>query len=185
MTNGEEVYDTQQHNSLAHGIIRFFFVSKGVKDIIKIIQYQYVNKFEDRPVFNMGFADFDADTGKVSDEEVSNNVDPYKVFHTVLSTVPKLFEADDHAVLFVQGSDSKPSFIEQCRKTCTRKCDESQCKKSHRRINIYRGYVDKNYEQLTKDYDFFGGEDINNQNLMEPYERYKKYNGVWVMKKKS
>jgi hypothetical protein len=183
MTSGAEIYQTQQENSLNVGVLRFFFISRGITNIIKVIQYQYVNDLETRPVFNLGFADYDLDTGTISDEEVSNNDDAYKVFNTVLSTVPRLFEFVPDAVLFVQGSDSKPEFMAQCRTTCSRKCGGMSCKKSHRRINIYRGFVDKNYESLAKEYSFLGGEDLGNQNLIEPYQKHKKYNAVWVMRK--
>jgi hypothetical protein len=47
------------------------------------------------------------DRGTVSDEEVSNNKDHYKVFHTVLNTVPRLFDAYGDIILIAQGSDSR------------------------------------------------------------------------------
>ena len=184
MNNFQNVYNTQEYR-LSNGTLRYYFVSKGKKDIIKAVQYQYVRHFDGHPLFNLGFGDFNPATGTVSDEEISNNDDPYKVFHTVLNTVPRLFDAyeNENVILMVQGSDSKPEFIDKCRTSCTRSCGEETCKSAHRRIGIYRRFVDKNFDLLSENYIFKGGEGIENQNLIEPYEKGKEYNAVLVMKK--
>lgn len=148
-----------------------------------MVQYQYVKDFDGRPLYNLGFGDYDMDTGTVSDEEVSNNKDHYKVFHTVLNTVPRLFDAYGNVVLMVQGSDSKQEYIEKCRTSCSKKCEDGICKNAHRRISIYRGFVDKYFEELSENYSFLGGEGIENENLIESYQRGKKYNAVFVVRK--
>jgi len=50
--------------------------------------------------------------------------------------------------------------------------------------NIYRSYVDKNYEELIADYQFLGG--ITNEEeqiIIQPYDRYKKYDSVFLFRK--
>jgi hypothetical protein len=163
--------------------LRYFFVSQGEREIIKAIEYSYVKVFNGRSLFNMGFGDYNFITGTVSDEEISNNRDHYKVFHTVLNTVPTLFDTYGDVMMMVQGSDSKPEFIAKCKVTCGKKCGEGSCKNANRRISIYRGYVDKNYDELSKDFDFLGGEGVEDHNIIEPYEKGKTYNAVFLIKK--
>ncbi len=117
MNSFQDVYSTREYH-IAQGTLRYYFVSKGKKDIVKAVQYQYVRHFDDRPLFNLGFGDYNPETGTVSDEEISNNDDQYKVFHTVLNTIPRLFDAYGDVILLVQGSDSKPEFIDKCRLGC-------------------------------------------------------------------
>jgi hypothetical protein len=97
----------------------------------------------------------------------------------VLNTIPKVFDIHENAMIMVTGSDIKPEFIEKCKVSCSRECGEKICKKAHRRINIYRGFVDKNFDQLNKDYIFYGGERIENQNIVELYSKGQKYNAVF------
>jgi hypothetical protein len=184
MNNFQDVYHTHEYQ-VASDLLQFYFVSKGDKDIVKVVQYQYVKDFDGRPLFNLGFGDYDMETGTVSDEEVSNNKDHYKVFHTVLNTVPRLFDAYRDIILMAQGSDSRKAYIDKCRASCSKKCDEGICKNAHRRINIYRGFVDKYFEELSANYCFLGGEGIENQKLIEPYQQWKKYKAVFVMRKNS
>lgn len=134
------------------------------------------------PLFNLGFGDYDFQGGTISDEDVSNNNDHYKVLHTVLNTIPELFNEYGNVILMVQGSDSKPEFIARCQSSCTRKCQGGVCKKAHRRINIYRRFVDKNFESFSENYVFYGGEGIDDYNVIEPYVKGKKYNIVFVRK---
>ena len=101
MNNFQNVYNTHEYR-VAKGLLQYYFVSKGDKDIVKVVQYQYVKDFDGRPLFNLGFGDYNMDTGVVSDE-----------------------------------------------------------------------------------YIFKGGEGIENQNLIESYQKGKKYNAVLVMRKNS
>ena len=101
----------------------------------------------------------------------------------MLNTIPKLFDAYGDVILLVTGSDSKPEFTDKCRINCSKKCGEGPCKNAHRRINIYRGFVDKHFDLLNETYTFQGGEGIDDQNFIEPYKRGKKYNAVLVMRK--
>jgi hypothetical protein len=86
-------------------------------------------------------------------------------------------------MLMVQGSDSKPEFIENCTVNCSRKCNDNDCKKSHRRIIVYRGFLDKNFEVLSEKYTFKGGQGFEDHNLIEGYGKHQKYNAVFVSKK--
>ena len=182
MNNFRNVYNTHELH-VANDLLQFYFVSKGDKDIVKLVQYRYIKNFDGRPLFNLGFGDYDMQSGAVSDEESSNNRDHYKVFHTVLNTVPRLFDAYGNIILMVQGSDSKQEYIDKCRATCSKRCDPGLCKNAHRRINIYRSFVDKYFDELSNTYIFMGSEAAENQNIIELYQKGKKYNAVLVMRK--
>jgi hypothetical protein len=65
----------------------------------------YVLDFRGRRVYNLGFGDYDLDTDSISDDLTTNNGDPYKVFHTVLHTIPQFFETYSDAMMMVLGSD--------------------------------------------------------------------------------
>ncbi len=54
------------------------------------------------------------------------------------------------------------------------------CKDAHRRIGIYRGFVDKYFEELGENYIFKGGEGVEPQDLIELYQKGKKYNAVLI-----
>jgi hypothetical protein len=84
--------------------------------------------------------------------------------------------------MFIQGSDSTPGFIAKCKLTCKKTC-VSFCRKSHRRINVYSGYVNKNYASLQNDFIFYGGiKNTDGEIIMEKYICYKKYDSVFVIK---
>jgi len=162
---------------------RFYFISKGKKDIYKAIQYEYLEELNNAPLFNLGFGDLDADAEDLLDQSVSGNDDHYKVFYTVLNTMPRLFLMHSDATILVQGSDSTPEFIAKCKANCTRGCDNEECKKAHRRIKIYRHFVDKNFDTLNSEYDFFGGVTLNKYQNAEPYQKGEKYISVLVKRK--
>jgi hypothetical protein len=88
MKDFQDVYETLDDNDYKEGVLRYFFVSQGERDIVKAIEYQYVKHFDGRPVINLAFGDYDLDTGTLSDEETSNNGDAYKVLGTVLNSRP-------------------------------------------------------------------------------------------------
>lgn len=182
MTGFQDIYDINEYQKGVDNL-RYYFVSKGEKDIIKIVQYQHVKQFGGFPLFNFGFGDYDLETGNLSDKEMSNNKDHYKVFHTVLETVPRFFDIYGDVMLMVQGSDSSSEFIEHCKANCSRKCNDNDCKKSHRRINVYRGFLDKNFDILSEKYIFKGGKGMEDHNLIEDYRKGEKYNAIFVSKK--
>ncbi len=67
--------------------------------------------------------------------------------------------------------------------TCVRRCGDN-CKKSHRRINIYSGYVNKNFDTLGKEFVFYGGlNDADNKIVTQEYVPGEKYDAVLVLRK--
>lgn len=52
MNNFKNVYETvEEINEIG---IQYYFLSQGDKDIIKLIQYMYIKKFNDRNLYNLG-----------------------------------------------------------------------------------------------------------------------------------
>ncbi|WP_343704333.1 hypothetical protein [Chitinophaga sp.] len=163
--------------------LMYLFVSNGTANIVKAIEYQYMQDIGFSPLFNLGFGDYDVKTDTISDQCVSNNGDHYTVFHTILSTIPRFFEMQPHALIVVQGSDSGQKFADCCKVTCLKGCKEV-CRKINRRINAYRWYVEKNFEQLNNAYTFYGGAMYENGNAtLEDYCKGKEYKAVFCMKK--
>ncbi|KQS33399.1 DUF6934 family protein [Dyadobacter sp. Leaf189] len=154
MANLSDAYKTQEIK-LPIGY-KLMFTSEGPDNIIKAVQYTYVRKFEGRNVYNLGFGDYDPQFDHIIDQAKSNNGDAYKVFRTVLSTIPPFFENFPEAIIMVQGSDSRTDFAEKCRETCIRRCTKV-CRKFNQRITLYRNYVEKNFQVLGLHYWFLGG----------------------------
>jgi hypothetical protein len=106
--------------------------------------------------------------------------------NTILSTIPNFFVNYLDAMMAVQGSDSKPEYLEKCRLTCKKKCIEGRCRSSHRRINIYQSYVDKNYDTFELEYQFYGGKrNTDTHIVIEDYAKGKKYDSVLLLRKES
>lgn len=136
--------------------IRHYFKSDGTVTIAKAIEYKYLQDWEGKPVFNLGFGDYDFTTDNITDSTVSNNNDAYIVFNTVLNTIPGFFITHPKSALIVQGSDSTEEFVEKCKENCKRNCEADTCKKKGRRIATYTGYINKEFEKLNKSYEFKG-----------------------------
>lgn len=160
--------------------IKFFFESIGKTKIIKTIEYSSFRIFDGKRVFNLGFGDYDAVAVDISDDVNSNNDDMYKVFYTVLSSVPLFFKQNPNDAIWVQGSDSSENFINNCKPNCKKKCKQEECKNINRRIKTYRSFVNRNFEDLSKDYIFFG---MINDSLVQ-YIPNHEYLGILVFKKK-
>jgi len=164
---------------------RFFFLSEGKKNIIKVVLYYYVMEFEECPLYNLALSDYDLTTNSFSIDKTTDNGDTYKVLHTVLATIPCFFSIWQNAMLMVQGSDSTQEFQDNCRLTCKKRCQLAECRNAHRRINIYGNYVNKNFADLAKGYIFYGGTlNIENQLLTEDYIMEKKYRIILLKKRK-
>ena len=165
--------------------IDFFFMSAGKREIVKIVQYMYAGRFQGKELYNLGFGDYNYRARMYSDDIVTENDDPYKVYHTVLGTIPCFFQIYENAMIVVQGSDSTQKFQDNCRIICTRKCPLNTCKKAHRRINIYRNYIDKYFEDLSQEYEFFGSlKAYENQILAKEYIKGEKYLTILLKKRK-
>lgn len=175
-------YDVAQR--VTPHLIEYSFISKGERDILKMVQYSFLEEVNGRALFNFGFGDYDFPNGKLTDHTISNNGDTYKVFNTVLSTVPRFFEIHNNAIMSVKGSDSGPEFAETCRAACRKSCTLT-CKNADRRIKIYRGYVNKHYETLEKDYTIYGGLDrTDNKKTMIDYTPGHKQESILLTRKK-
>ena len=162
--------------------IKHVFVSKGKTDIIKTIQYRYVQDFLNYRLYNLGFGDYDVATDEIFDDSNSNNGDMYAVFYTVLNTVQDFFQSFPEAMLMVQGSDSSAEFEARCREDCRRNCADV-CKKRNRRIHVYRDYVNRNFDALKEEYIFYGGLDLEGVISVEDYQPYRDYGAVFLQKR--
>ncbi|MCS3800870.1 hypothetical protein [Niastella sp. OAS944] len=137
----------------------FLFFSKGgneEEEVPKIIQFTYIRDYKNTPVYNLGFGDFDMNTGFINDEAMSDNGDVYRVFNTVLSTVPFFFEKYPNAALLVRGSDGRTEYEFNCKQNCKRKCIDL-CHNFNRRMRLYCNYVSRKHGLLRVDYQFLGG----------------------------
>ena len=181
MSNVENIYDLEEVKEAQN--LKFIFISSGTQDVVKAIQYSYLLQLNNLNLQQLNGKDvYNLENDTLIDTVNTNNGDVYKVFNTVLSTVPNFFENYTNSILIVQGSDSTEEFIHLCKQTCKKGCGE-KCKKSNRRINIYKNFVNKNYEQLKIDYQFVGGiKDANNQIVLEEYIKYKDYDSVLLLK---
>jgi hypothetical protein len=163
--------------------ILYFFVSKGKQKIIKIIQYTYVQDLFERKLYNLGFSDFDSETSSTLDNHTSNNGDHYRIFHTVLNTIPVFFDRFPDAMIVVKGSDSKETFMMDCMDSCEKNCDIGQCKKAHRRIKLYKSYVERHYNTFMQDYRFFASkEKVEDELIIEGFLKGENYYAILMIK---
>jgi hypothetical protein len=178
---------------------RYFFISKGVRSIKKLIQYEYQGTgnflgISTQSFYNLAFGDSTA-TEELDDATISDNGDGLRVFATVLNSIPTFFEAQPKAALMVSGSDSGDEFFAKCRadtNKCVKHCTQyEQCDYADRRIGLYTRYVDANYQTLSQDYMFFGmlspreQKPHHNPPFIEPYDvkRSSKYDVVLLRQK--
>lgn len=116
---------------------------------------------------------------------MAGNGDVFKVFNTVLSTVPDFFNRYPGHILLVQGSDGREEFEIACRQTCTRYCGES-CHNYNRRMKTYCSYVTKKLSFFEKEFQFLGG--IRNENQWSDFEDFmpgRLYDSIMVYQKNS
>lgn len=81
----------------------------------------------------------------------------------------------------MQGSDSAEDFKDKCEITCKKKCGLI-CKNHNRRIKAYKYYVDKNFNELSKEYVFFGFTSGKNPEFVK-YIPNSEYFGILVYQK--
>lgn len=165
--------------------LTYWFVSEGAvkADVYKIIQYSIVREFMGKSVYNLGFGDYEPTDNSISDDRVNGNGDQYRIFNTVLSTVPGFFTKFPTAHILVQGSDNRDEFESQCRQTCDKKC-EGICKKFNRRMSIYSNYVSRKHQVYESDYQFLGG--VKNSDGWFDFEKFslgKIYDSIMVYQK--
>src|SRR5688572_18983825 len=120
--------------------LKFHFESLGSGILSKVIEFTPLTTWMmGRPVYNLGFGDDDPDEAEFIDTVISNNGDVYRVFNTVLSTIPLFFEQHPGAAIQVRGSDGVKDYFEKCIVGCIRNC-VVKCRKEGRRMSIYRSF---------------------------------------------
>jgi hypothetical protein len=184
MSNIDLRYEVEEIPDLQ--LLTYLFISKGpneIEDVVKIIQYAYVQDFEGKPVFNLGFGDLELETGSISDDTMTGNGDVYRVFNTVLSTIPQFYEKYPEHILLVQGSDGRAEYEAACRTTCTWNCG-GNCHNFRRRIKTYCTYVTRKIDVFEPDFQFLGGM-RNNDNWFdfEDFIPGKFYDAIMVYQK--
>ena len=171
---------TTEHFEQKKDKVQYLFISKGVREIVKAVEYNFLQELSGRKIYNLGFGDYNPEDGSINDNINSNNGDMRSVFSTVLNTVPLFFEEKQSAGIWVQGSDSLDDFRRLCEESCTKNCDEV-CKNYNRRIKTYQYYLNKNYELLKDEYMFFGLKA--GQSEVGSYHPENDYVGILVFKK--
>ncbi len=79
----------------------FEFVSTGSKGkITKLVQFKETNYKE---VYNLGFGDKNANTGKLDDTIISNNGDSEKVLATVIATLYAFTDKRPNVMVYATG----------------------------------------------------------------------------------
>ncbi|MET0466466.1 MAG: hypothetical protein ABW007_25130 [Chitinophagaceae bacterium] len=160
--------------------IFFTFESIGIEKIPKIIEYSLISRTDEFDIFNLGFGTHSVVEGRILDEDVSNNGDVFKVFNTILSSIPLFFLLEPNALLMIAGSDTGEQYISRCRMSCVKKCDRI-CRNENRRISLYRKYIEKNYDLLSGTYRFLGSNFLwDEQMTFESFQPNKPYRSLFV-----
>lgn len=92
MTTLNYRYDFRKQYSQPQMQTRYIFISEGKRPIVKIVEYDFINLKDGRETYNLAFGSYNRTTGNLEDGEMSGNDDHYKVFNTVLSTIPHFLE---------------------------------------------------------------------------------------------
>ena len=143
-------YTTQE------GYFAFKFESVGRNGIIKkLVEYVQLGEFELGKIYNLGFGDYNEETGEVDDKIVSDNGDMTKVLATVAATLYVFTEHYPDAIVYAEGS-------------------------SKSRTRLYRWNIAKNLEELKQDFYVFGV--IRNIGY-EEFIKDKNYDGFFVKRK--
>ncbi len=74
------------------------------RTILKVVVYAQIEKYGET-YYNLGFGDYNKETGKPDDTIVSDNGDMCKVLRTIVSTLPQFFEQFPDATVHIMGSD--------------------------------------------------------------------------------
>ncbi|WP_276485405.1 DUF6934 family protein [Paraflavitalea pollutisoli] len=182
MTNSEHCYLFQE--KLDNENASYYFVSNGYRRLLKVVQYTYVGINRERPTYNFGFGTLNLDNGTLQDMDISANGDAYKVFNTVLNTVLDFLKRFPGAMIMVEGSDSNTLYPDLCWLTCNKNCAPPHCRNQHRRIKLYKSFLNKNYDLLSKEYQFCGGvKNTHNEYVMEEYRRNNNYESIFFIQK--
>jgi hypothetical protein len=162
--------------------VQYLFESRGNRTIIKAIEYTPVRRFQGRTIYNLGFGDYNEESGQMLDDVNSNNGDMRRVFSTVLNTIPRFFKEHPNTAIWIQGSDSEDDFRKSCEDGCKKKCTHL-CKNFNRRIKMYTYYIDRNFTRLAKEYILFGFNDAAEPSSMQ-YIAGNEYTAILIYRKK-
>ena len=137
----------------------YLFVSRGKRDVLKVVQYARIQPLDRGQLYNLGFGDATRDaTGqlRVSDNILSQNGDVYRVFQTVLQSLAEFLAHHPRDYVFVRGSDG-------------------------RRTNLYRRFVNKHISTLSESYRFYGCYIKDGKiDIQSSYQVGEEYDGVIV-----
>lgn len=159
--------------------LMFTFLSNRKTQIVKAIRYSRMDIRAERPIYNLGFGNYDSASLDISDETIDNNGDPYTVFGTVLSSIPLFFDFRPLAGILVRGSDSHPGFAENCRLTCRKRCTLI-CKDAGRRIRLYCAYVNRHLDSISVSYIVYGVSREGDEYVAEAYDRTHLYPAILI-----
>ena len=183
MNLNTNTYNLSENKDQNNDFLRYYFISEGSESIIKIIDYQYIQEYEQNNIYNLAFGNYDAENDTVIDDANSNNGDVYPVFNTVLKSISSFFEIFPNDKIIIQGSDGTQEFLEKCKQNCKKNCVDEKCRKFNQRLKIYKNYVDKNYDDLIIEYKFYGGfRDEFQNSYSEEYIKNKEYLSIVVEK---
>ncbi len=130
-----EQYETQSDETGCF----FTFISRGLKDVVKIVRYDKIQIFYNKSgldkieSFNLGFGNKLLGSYDIDDLERSNNGDMYIVFNTVLNTIPIFFKNFENSAIHVKGSDEI-------------------------RHLAYHRFINQRYKKLILEYEFYGSQ---------------------------
>lgn len=125
---GNEVMNNKYNYKTEDNLHIFTFESIGSKGTIKkIIQYSQITE----DMYNLGFGDYNEQTGEIDDTIKSNNGDSIKVLSTVVSTLYDFTNLYPDRLVFATGSNEV-------------------------RTRLYRMGISNNLEELKKDFYVFG-----------------------------
>ncbi|MEZ0608795.1 hypothetical protein ACAW74_09775 [Fibrella sp. WM1] len=130
------------------------------RTIFKVIEFSPIN-LEDlegtgfENVYNLGFGDYDPDTGEVNDSVSSNNEDRDKVLATVAAAALHFLYNNPSFTLYAIGSTPA-------------------------RTRLYQMGLNSHYDSIIEEYNLYG---LSNQHGWQPFERNTNYL-AFVMRKR-
>jgi hypothetical protein len=130
----------------------FQFTSEGKHEkILKVVRYSPTNL---KTMYNLGFGDFDPETGLVDDKIVSDNGDGEKVLATVAATVYAFTAENPKVHVYIIGSNDV-------------------------RTRLYRIGISKYLKEIQKDFDVYGLQ----KNLWKSFKPNTNYKAFLVKRK--
>jgi hypothetical protein len=99
----EQHYTVHYRSGLIH---QYWFVSVGKRNVIKCVQFSLLDSYT--KVYNLSLMDWDADSGALLDDVVTDNGDTAKILKTVAICVSMFLQMEKSSkVYFVGNSPSR------------------------------------------------------------------------------